>query len=99
MAGTIIEGIDNEVLFVFSVFVAFATIVLVHVVYKLTRNGTLSTRQNESNNSSDSTTSFRPEDQRQENSWEGQGRRSYIYKLNNFVRLCQLSANGEPFEK
>ncbi|KAL9968169.1 hypothetical protein ACROYT_G026509 [Oculina patagonica] len=66
MASPIIEGIDNEVLFVFSVFAAFVTIVLVHFVYESNRNR--STRQNESNSTSDSnsTRSTRSEDQPQE---------------------------------
>ena len=76
MAAPIVEGIDNEVLFVFSVFVALATVVLVYVVSKLINNR--STRQNETNISSDSdsTRSSRPEDQTQENSREAQGRKS-----------------------
>lgn len=76
MAAPIVEGIDNEVLFVFSVFVALATVVLVYVVSKSINNR--STRQNETNISSDSdsTRSSRPEDQTQENSREAQGRKS-----------------------
>ena len=71
MAAPIIEGIDNEVLFVVSVFVALVTILLVHLVYEWNRNS--STRQNESNFSldSDSVRSSRPEDASQENSREG----------------------------
>lgn len=71
MAAPIIEGIDNEVLFVVSVFVALVTILLVHLVYKSNRNS--SARQNESNFSSgsDSARSSRPEDATQENSREG----------------------------
>lgn len=76
MAAPIVEGIDNEVLFVFSVLVAFVTVVLVHVVYKSINNR--STRQNETNifPDSDSTRSSRPEDQTQENSREAQGGKS-----------------------
>lgn len=76
MAAPIIEGIDNEVLLVASVFVALVAILLVHLVYNSNRNS--SARQNESNFSpdSDSARSLRPEDATQENSREG--RKSYF---------------------
>lgn len=76
MAAPVIEGIDNEVLFVVSVFVALVTILLVHLLYKSNRNS--NTRQNESHFSSysDSASSSRPEDVTQENSREG--RKSYF---------------------
>lgn len=86
MAAPIIEGIDNEVLFVFSVFAAFVTIVLVHLVYESNRNR--STRQNDSNIASDSNSarSTRPEDQTQEISRDEEGKKSYS---NNTIS-CQL---------
>ena len=70
MGAPIIEGIDNEVLFVVSVFLALLTIFLVQLVLKSNRNNA---RQNESNFSpdSDSAGSSRPEDATQENSTEG----------------------------
>ena len=81
MAAPVIEGIDNEVLFVVSVFVALVTILMVHLVYESNRNSSpRQTRQNESNFSSysDSANSSRPEDatRAQENSREG--RTSYF---------------------
>ena len=81
MGAPIIEGIDNEVLLVCSVFVALVTILLVQLVYN-SNNRNSSARQNESNSSpdrppdSDSASSSRPEDARQENSTEG--RKSYF---------------------
>lgn len=70
MGASIIEGIDNEVLFVVSVFLALLTIFLVQLVFKSNRNNA---RQNESNFSpdSDSAGSSRPEDATQENTTEG----------------------------
>ena len=78
MAPSIIEGIDNEVLFVVSVLVAFLTILLVHLVYKsnVNRNAT----QHESNTPSDPNegNSSRPADRTQENPRQGQGWKSYF---------------------
>lgn len=90
MEAPVIEGIDNEVLFVVSVFVALVTILLVHLLYKSNRNS--NTRQNESHFSSysDSASSSRPEDVTQENSREG--RKSYFADITdvNFVLSSTL---------
>lgn len=81
MGTPIIEGIDNEVLLVCSVFVALVTILLVQLVYN-SNNRNSSARQNESNSSPDcppdpdSASSSRPEGARQENPTEG--RKSYF---------------------
>ena len=75
MGAPIIEGIDNEVLLVCSVFVALVTIFLVQLIYNSNRNS--SATQSESNFSpdcppdSDWASSSRPEDATQENSTEG----------------------------
>ncbi|KAJ7390023.1 transmembrane and ubiquitin-like [Desmophyllum pertusum] len=72
MAAPIIEGIDNEVFFVVSVFVAFVTIFLVHLLYKSNRHEpNVSSASSDSN--SDRPSSPPPEDRTQENSTEGRG--------------------------
>lgn len=69
MAASIIEGIDNEVLFVVSVLLAFVAILFVHLLYNFNSG------QNVQNtNSSDSVSSSSSDDRSQDSPTEAQGR-------------------------
>lgn len=70
MATSIIEGIDNEVLFVVSVFVAFVAIYLVHLLYNSNIN--LNSGQNTPNTAADSVSFSSSEEHAQENTTDEQ---------------------------
>ena len=73
MATPIIEGIDNEVLFVVSVFVAVVAIFLVHLLQNSNINFSLDSWQNTA--PSDSVDSSPSQQRAQENLTEQQGRK------------------------
>jgi len=73
MASPLIEGIDNEVLFVVSVLVVIVAICLVHLLKNSNSSFSLNSRQNTSN--TNSVASFSSEGRAQENSSEEQDTR------------------------
>ena len=82
MAPPIIEGIDNEVLFVVSVLATLLTMLLVHLVYNSNAtNRTATEHVFESNISSDpnQSGSFHPTDRADENTSQEQGRKFYLH--------------------
>ena len=78
MATSIIEGIDNEVLFVVSVFVAFVAIYLVHLLYNSNIN--LNSGQNTPNTAADSVSFSSSEEHARENTTDEQGRTNSCLK-------------------
>ena len=82
MAPPIIEGIDNEVLFVVSVLATLLTMLLVHLVYNSNAtNRTATEHVFESNISSDpnQSGSFHPTDRADENTSQEQGKKFYLH--------------------
>ena len=82
MAPPIIEGIDNEVLFVVSVLATLLTMLLVHLVYNSNATNRAATEHVfESNISSDpnQSGSFHPTDRADENTSQEQGRKFYLH--------------------
>ena len=69
MAASIIEGIDNEVVFVVSVLLAFVAILFVHLLYNLNSGQNVQTT-----NSSEPVSSSSSDDRSQDNPTEAQGR-------------------------
>ena len=91
MASPLIEGIDNEVLFVVSVLVAIVAICLVHLLKNSNSSFSLNSRQNTSNTVSLASSS---EGRAQENSSEEQGKKSKQHRLNKtdlYGQLCLIS--------
>ena len=89
MASPLIEGIDNEVLFVVSVLVVIVAICLVHLLKNSNSSFGLNSRQNTSN--TDSVASSSSEGRAQENSSEEQGKKSKQHRLNKTDLYGQLS--------
>ena len=82
MAPSIIEGIDNEVLFVVSVLAAFLTILLVHLVYNsnaTNRNATEHDLEPDISSDPDQSDYSRPTDRADESPSQEQGRKSYLH--------------------
>lgn len=88
MASPLIEGIDNEVLFVVSVLVIVA-ICLVHLLKNSNSSFSLNSRQNASN--TDSVASSSSEGRVQEDSSEEQGKKSKQHRLNKSMASCLIS--------
>lgn len=87
MAASIIEGIDNEVLFVLAVFVAFVAIFLVHFLYNSNRISGLSFDLNAGQNFPDTASGSVHSSPSEENS-EG-GSSNGPGRLNSCLGKCQ----------